>query len=48
MAEWWTLPERSLKKGEVLYMNKAIGAQAWNEQGEPWWTHWAETESPQP
>jgi len=40
-SKWWTLPERPLKVGEVLYMNIVNGAQAWDENGDPWWTHWA-------
>jgi len=42
--KWWSLPKDPLKQGDILYIYVLGGAQAWNESGEPWWTHWAENE----
>lgn len=42
MIAWWDLPKSPLKKGEILYMNRNVGAQVWDEKGEPKWTLWAD------
>jgi len=42
--EWWGLPNRPLKEGEILYMSAENGAQTWDETGEPQWTRWATIE----
>ncbi|KZV70269.1 hypothetical protein PENSPDRAFT_651666 [Peniophora sp. CONT] len=36
-SKWWTLPDRSLRDGEVLYIDKDTGAHIWNEHGDIMW-----------
>ena len=36
-SSWWTLPDRPLGPGEVLYVDRDTGAHIWNEHGDIMW-----------